>query len=465
MNSAVAAYPDAQPRGFHTDPDVSIQNYTYEKLLEYWSMVYTLGLLAGVVGTAEEQRAAKDAVYAALEGAVEEAIGLLDAAATAADDYTPPGAGAAVLGSRRGGLWAAQKVGRFFGQDFGFDDDIENLDRRIRDSVAVDVNQTSQVIKGGKAALESLSKSTGWFDYKAATTQEDRMIAATQSVVNARRTQINAAFSKIWNALKESALARYNQFLSDWKKGGASYAFGTLGVDGAFLALEVAIAAAAGAVTGGAGAIALKVAVSVGKRVGSAARRIVVMLKRAGGNVGKTGRIPLSEEEVVEHAKKHDGFGDDHAGLPRSNHENNKDPGGPDAGALEKKWKPKQVEGRTVYQRADLFDPDFLDPETGLTNRERMLKGKAPIGADGEEINLHHLTQDEPGSMAELTATNHKENSRILHMYRNQHDKYWRDDEGNKHRYQSAPPSMDRGSFNAWKGRYWAKRALDFPAN
>ena len=455
MNSAVAAYPDAQPRGFHTDPDVSIQNYTYEKLLEYWSMVYTLGLLAGVVGSAEEQNAAKDAVYAALEGAVEETIGLLDAAATAADDYTPPGVGVAVLGSRRGGLWAAQSVGRFFGKDFGFDDDIENLDRSIRDSVAVDVNQTSQVIKGGKAALESLSKSTGWFDYKADTAQEDRAIAATQGVVNARQAQINAAFSKIWNALKESALARYNQFLSDWEKGGASYAFGTLGVDGAFLALEIAIAAAAGVITGGAGAIALKVAVSIGKRVGGAARKIVVALKRAGGNVGKTGRIPLSEEKVVEHAKKHDGFGDDHAGLPRSNHENNKDPGGPQAPL----WKKKEVGGRTVYQRDDLIDPSLVD-EKGRTNLERMKAGLAPYGSDGKLIELHHMLQQETlretgkkGPLAEVQSTFHSDNYNTIHIYPKGDPDYisWR----------KLHP-QDEIDYNNYRSRYWRARAKDF---
>ncbi len=462
MGSAAAQYPDIRPVGSHTHPDTDLQKYTYDKLLAYWSMVYTLGLLGGVLGTEDEQKAARSAVMGALEGAVKETVGLIEAANIAYDDYTPPGLGAGRLWLRRGGLMAAQNVGKFFGADAGFEDDIENLDRKIRDSVAVDVNQTSQIIKGGKVALEWLGHKTGVYDYKPDTTLEDRNIAATQATVNARQAEINAALSKVWNTLKDTALARYRQFISDWEKGGPDYAFGTLGIDGAFLALEIAISSAAAAFTAGAGAVVFKVAVEIGKKIDGASRKIVIVLKRAGGNVGKTARIELSEAKVVDHAKAYKGFGDDHAGLPKSNHENVKNPGGPDESRLAKKWKSKQVEGRTVYQRDDLFDPNFLDPETGLTNRQRMAKGKAPIGIDGEEINLHHLTQDEPGSMVELTAAKHTEDSKVLHMYRNQHDKYWRDGDGRKHRYRSAPPSMNRGPFNRWKEKYWAKRALDF---
>ena len=68
-----AAFPDVQTAGFHTDPEVSIQGYTYEKLLEYWTMIYTLGLLAGAAGEKAEQEAARQAVFDALEGVAEAA--------------------------------------------------------------------------------------------------------------------------------------------------------------------------------------------------------------------------------------------------------------------------------------------------------------------------------------------------------------------------------------------------------
>jgi len=126
-----------------------------------------------------------------------------------------------------------------------------------------------------------------------------------------------------------------------------------------------------------------------------------------------------------------------------------------------KKWSKKEVEGRIVHQRSDLFDPNFVDP-FGKTNIERMEKGKAPIGKDGQEINLHHLTQDEPGSMAELGSVFHSENDRFLHIYTNQYDKSYKDKNGVRHTYSSAPLSMNRSPFNKWKKKYWKVRANDF---
>ncbi len=91
-----------------------------------------------------------------------------------------------------------------------------------------------------------------------------------------------------------------------------------------------------------------------------------------------------------------------------------------------------------------------------------MKKGKAPIGYDGEEVNLHHLTQDEPGSMAELGSVFHSENDRFLHIYTNQYDKSYKGSDNERHRYSSAPPPMDRRPFNRWKKKYWKNRANDY---
>jgi hypothetical protein len=57
------------------------------------------------------------------------------------------------------------------------------------------------------------------------------------------------------------ALRRYNQFLADIEAGDWEYALGTLAIDGAFIALEIAIGVGLGVVTGGVGAVALRVAV------------------------------------------------------------------------------------------------------------------------------------------------------------------------------------------------------------
>ncbi len=125
------------------------------------------------------------------------------------------------------------------------------------------------------------------------------------------------------------------------------------------------------------------------------------------------------------------------------------------------KWVPKEVEGRKVYQRDDLIDPNRID-DLGKSNLERMQKGSAPVGADGQEINLHHLTQDEPGPMAEVGGVFHSTHDRVLHLYSNQWDKSWVGPDGVRRTYNSAPPSMNRSPFNSWKKRYWKARARDF---
>ncbi|MGV7963981.1 HNH/ENDO VII family nuclease, partial [Photorhabdus tasmaniensis] len=124
-------------------------------------------------------------------------------------------------------------------------------------------------------------------------------------------------------------------------------------------------------------------------------------------------------------------------------------------------WTAKSVEGRKVYQRNDLFDPNHID-DFGRTNVQRMKKGIAPIGKDGLEINLHHVIQNEPGPMAEILSSTHSKYDRMLHMYSNQWDKTWVGPDGIRRTYNSAPPSMNRRPFNRWKKKYWKTRALDF---
>lgn len=129
-----------------------------------------------------------------------------------------------------------------------------------------------------------------------------------------------------------------------------------------------------------------------------------------------------------------------------------------------KYWKePKQINGRKVYQRDDLFDPNFKDAD-GLTNVERMKDGLSPIGYDGEKINMHHLTQTEPGPMAEVGGKFHSDNSDALHF---PDQKSFRRPDGRKAdwpksktgRYKSTSQS---NQYNAWRKNYWKIRANDF---
>ncbi|QJW49111.1 hypothetical protein HA075_14505 [bacterium BFN5] len=70
--------------------------------------------------------------------------------------------------------------------------------------------------------------------------------------------------------------------------------------------------------------------------------------------------------------------------------------------------------GRKVYQRNDI-NWNRIDPESGLTNAQLVKKGKPPYWEDGTKVELHHLTQIEPGPMVELPASLHDKYSRILH--------------------------------------------------
>lgn len=117
-----------------------------------------------------------------------------------------------------------------------------------------------------------------------------------------------------------------------------------------------------------------------------------------------------------------------------------------------KLWKRKTVKGREVYQRDDLIDPNKVGPD-GRTNLQRMEDGDPPIGPDGKPVNLHHMTQDEPGSIAEVDQTFHKNNHGIIHMYPNGQAKIG---------YASAPPPIDRNAFRTWSRGYWKTRADDF---
>ncbi|MGG6431322.1 HNH/ENDO VII family nuclease [Anoxybacillus sp. D401a] len=97
-----------------------------------------------------------------------------------------------------------------------------------------------------------------------------------------------------------------------------------------------------------------------------------------------------------------------------------------------------------VYQRNDIIDP-YMKDARGRTNLERMEKGLAPLGSDGKPINLHHMTQRNESSIAEVTQTFHKENSKIIHINPN-----------------TIPSGINRNEFDKWRKDYWKDRVSDF---
>jgi filamentous hemagglutinin len=109
-----------------------------------------------------------------------------------------------------------------------------------------------------------------------------------------------------------------------------------------------------------------------------------------------------------------------------------------------------EVNGKKVFQRNDLIDPNAFHPKHG-TNLEAMKQGKAPIGPDGKPINLHHTTQDDSGSIAEMTASFHQKNTKIIHTYQKLPEKT----------IEGFEP-VNRARFDAWRDGYWPERAKDF---
>ena len=106
-------------------------------------------------------------------------------------------------------------------------------------------------------------------------------------------------------------------------------------------------------------------------------------------------------------------------------------------GQERKYWSKDPIEfnGNKVYQRNDLFDPNLMTTWTDKrkiiegTNLERMASGRAPIGHDGNPINLHHMTQ----------------NKTVIHVNPN-----------------TIPSGINRGEFNKWKTQYWIERAKTY---
>lgn len=286
-------------------------------------------------------------------------------------------------------------------------------------------------LSGGAESQAAFDKA--WNEYQAAT--------------NRTISRLQAVFSKMWD-----------DFAKEWKECGLASAVTKVGIDGLFLGGEIVVGGAAlrgirfayRLTKEGRHAVDI-ISVDTGKTIGSHSWSTEALE----GKYGKppenqiAGKLPDANRAV----------GDGPANEPRPQSADGST-NSRDADA-QRRWTRKEVAGRQVYQRDELIDPNLRDAN-GVTNLERMQRGRAPIGSDGQEINLHHVTQDEPGPMAELSATQHSENQRLLHLYANQYDKKWRDSKGNWHRYSSAPPSMDRAPFNQWKESYWIERARDF---
>ena len=103
-------------------------------------------------------------------------------------------------------------------------------------------------------------------------------------------------------------------------------------------------------------------------------------------------------------------------------------------------------EGIKIYINDNIFDPDQYNKKQGMTNKELMKSGKAPIGKDGKYINLHHHNQNPNGPLIEMLASEHSKKGSGLHPMRR----------GSK---------INRSQFSAFKQRYWKYRYERFFSN
>ena len=108
-----------------------------------------------------------------------------------------------------------------------------------------------------------------------------------------------------------------------------------------------------------------------------------------------------------------------------------------------------------IYMKADLKEAENngkkclmkkgieLDQkdEDGITNKEKLERGKAPITINGDGIELHHIGQKQNSPLAELTMEEHRGvgNDVILH------DK-------------TKETEIDRGKFDKERQEYWKSR-------
>jgi len=92
-----------------------------------------------------------------------------------------------------------------------------------------------------------------------------------------------------------------------------------------------------------------------------------------------------------------------------------------------------EYKGKTVTQNNSLFNPNAVD-SMGRTNVQRMQQGLAPIGYDGQSVNIHHIDQTNTGPVIEISGSAHQQGYSDLHTNTGQ-----------------ASSLIDRNAFNQWR--------------
>ncbi|WP_242474994.1 HNH/ENDO VII family nuclease [Bacillus cereus] len=106
---------------------------------------------------------------------------------------------------------------------------------------------------------------------------------------------------------------------------------------------------------------------------------------------------------------------------------------------------------RRVYRMKNI-DWDYVAPpsvnKSGKSNLQLALDGGVPFTKDNHKIELHHLTQKEPGAMVEIPANKHDEFTKALHGLVESGESFRNDKELYK-------------QYNNFRNNYWKMRARE----
>ena len=95
------------------------------------------------------------------------------------------------------------------------------------------------------------------------------------------------------------------------------------------------------------------------------------------------------------------------------------------------------------------IDMDYVDPKTGMTNRERMERGLSPIDSKtGEKIELHHMGQKFDAPFAELSENSEHGDGRHKTLHTSTEDSWRNDSEKNR-------------EYNNQRKEHWEQRVKD----
>lgn len=408
-----ASAPDVQPPNHDHLSGSSCLGYAGDRAREYAGMVRFIGLLAGVGDNPDDIDAARSAVKTALSQ-----IGF------SADEAE----------LRRQSLAKAAEWKRLMSMP------TTGMTPQQRSSHQRDVDRAMQ--EWGDAA---------------------RPLAEKYSPSGVMR-MAGEFLSNLWS----SARRKYDEMIAAIRDGTWKQALCRAGVDAGFALLETGVLAALTAIGLGAAAAFLKI---IGKvaQAGSKLVRIVVRAERnlVRERIAVPGRQHAdvnfnraidTDKELKPDEKRL--LGEENQGNSQGSPTHDRGPaqtGG--QAANQGRWRRKEVAGRRVYQRDDLIDPAKVD-SLGRTNLQRMRSGLAPLDADDNPVELHHMVQQEqmrftgqPGPLAEVSRSFHSDNYDAIHIYPRGDPDYmsWR----------KLFPE-DGAQYDRYRRQYWRLRAEDF---